>query len=381
MNKEIIILGDIEMGGGTLTDDFISDKALSKLIYSLCNKNVPVDLVLNGDTFDFLKCPYIVNHAASYPRHITSKVSLAKFRLIYQAHTPVFDALKRLVQEKKNRIFFIIGNHDADLVHPEVQESIKEVLEDLGNVIFSFYYNEHGIHVEHGHQYDFLNKVNEEHLFLDYQGQKILNIPWVSLGLISKFMTLKEQYPMLERITPHPLMFTHRQSVEKVITWQGLKYLLNSLVYYPLRYYSDPTYTFPRELLREFYRRLKNVHWDVDEIVDIFKRKRKKKLHRNKIYVFGHVHKHYLEQNGKITIIHPDTWRDEYFLDAQTRELTPKSKRYVRINVETNQSLSWEIINIRLTRTVLHFDEVICDEQKYVQLAREEEGYYHEPRA
>ena len=70
--KEIIILGDIEMGGGTLTDDFISDNTLTKLIYSLCNKNAPVDLVLNGDTFDFLKCPYIVNNAASYPRHITS---------------------------------------------------------------------------------------------------------------------------------------------------------------------------------------------------------------------------------------------------------------------------------------------------------------------
>ena len=53
MKKEIIILGDIEMGGGTLTDDFISDKTLAKLIYSLCNKNVPVDLVLNGDIFAF----------------------------------------------------------------------------------------------------------------------------------------------------------------------------------------------------------------------------------------------------------------------------------------------------------------------------------------
>lgn len=375
MKKEIILLGDTEMGGGTLTDDFISDKALSKLIYSLCNKNVPVDLVLNGDTFDFLKCPYIVNNAASYPRHITSEVSLAKFRLIYRAHASVFEALKRFAQEKKNRIFFIIGNHDADLVHPEVQERIKAVLESSGNIIFSFYYRENGIHAEHGHQYDFLNKVNEEHLFLDYKGQKILNIPWVSLGLISKFMTLKEQYPMSERITPRPILFTHHQSVEKVITWHGLKYLLKSMIYYPLRYYSDPTYAFPRELLREFYRRWKNVHWDIDEIVDVFKRKRKKKLYQNKIYVLGHVHKRHLEQTGKITLIHPDTWRDEYFLNAQTRELTPKSKRYVRISVETNQSFQWEMIELRLPRSILHFDDVIRDEQKFAQLAAHEEGY------
>ncbi len=375
MKKEIIILGDIEMGGGTLTDDFISDKTLSKLIYSLCNKNIPVDLVFNGDSFDFLKCPYIVNNMASYPRHITSDISLAKLRLIYKAHTPVFEALKRFAQERKNRIFFIIGNHDADLIHPEVQEQIKVILESSENVLFSFYYNEHGVHAEHGHQYDFLNKVSEDHLFLDYQGQKILNIPWLSLGLISKFMSLKEQYPMLERITPRPAMFSHHKSVEKLVTRHGFLYLLKSLVYYPIRYYSDPTYTFPRELIREFYRRWKHVHWDIDEIVAVFKKKRKRKLHRNKIYVFGHVHKRYLEQNGKVTIIHPDTWRDEYFLDANTRELTSKSKRYVRITVEDNLSLRWELINLRLPRSVLHFDDVIRDEQKYVQLAAQEEGY------
>ncbi len=61
MERETIILGDIEMGGGTLTDDFISDKALSHLIRTLSQRAHRVDLVLNGDTFDFLKCPSIVN--------------------------------------------------------------------------------------------------------------------------------------------------------------------------------------------------------------------------------------------------------------------------------------------------------------------------------
>ena len=286
MQKEIIILGDIEMGGGTLTDDFISDKALSKLVYSLCNKNVPVDLVLNGDTFDFLKCPYIVNNNAVYPRHITSDISLAKLRLIYRAHAPVFEALKRFAAEKKNRLFFIIGNHDPDLVHPELQEEIKVLLESRDNVIFSFYYNEHQVHAEHGHQYDFLNKVNEKRLFLNYKGQQILSIPWIAFGITSKFMYLKEEYPFLERIVPKLAIFSHHQAVTKIIHKKAIEYFLKSMIYYPIRYYYDPTYTFPRELLREFYRRIKNVHWDVDKIIHVFKRKRRKKLHLNKLYVF-----------------------------------------------------------------------------------------------
>ena len=188
-------------------------------------------------------------------------------------------------------------------------------------------------------------------------------------------MILKEQYPMLERITPRPAMFSNHKTVEKVIAQHGLKYLLKSLIYYPIRYYSDPTYTFPKELVREFYRRWKHVHWDIDEIVTVFKKKRRAKLHRNKIYVFGHVHKRYTEQNGKITIIHPDTWRDEYFLDTESRLLTAKSKRYVHISVETDQSVSWRLVDVPVQRSVLHFDDVIRDEKKYVQLAAQEEGY------
>src|SRR3989338_1868225 len=376
MKKEIILMGDIEMGGGTLTDDFISDKALSKLIYSFCNRNIPVDLVLNGDTFDFLKCPYIVNNQTDYPRHITCEVSLAKLRLIYNAHKLVFEALKRFAAEKKNRIFFIIGNHDPDLIYPEVQAQIRVLLDNAENAVFSFYYNNHGVHAEHGHQYDFLNKVNEDHLFLDYKGQKILNIPWLSLGLISKFMTLKEKYPLMERITPRPILFTHHQYVEKVVTKQGLTYLLKSLIYYPIRYFYDPTYTIPRELLREFYRRWKNVHWNVDGVVDTFKRKRRKALHRNKLYVFGHVHKRYLEQAGDITIIHPDTWRDEYFLDTKTRNLIPKTKRYVQVMVNENNLINWKMISCPSQRSTIHFDDLVRDEQKYAKLAAEEEGRY-----
>ncbi|MEK6853376.1 MAG: metallophosphoesterase [Nanoarchaeota archaeon] len=375
MLKEIIILGDIEMGGGTNTDDFISDKALSRLIYSLCNKNIPVDLVLNGDTFDFLKCPHIIDGKATYPRHITSEISLAKLRLIYRAHTRVFEALKRFAAEKKNRLFFIVGNHDPDLVHPKVQEEIRVLLDSCDNIIFSFYYNEHHVHAEHGHQYDFLNKVNEQRLFLNYKGQRILSIPWIAFGITSKFMYLKEKYPFLERIVPKPAIFSHHKAAAKIIHKKAIEYFLKSMIYYPIRYYYDPTYTFPREFLKEFYRRIKNVHWDVDEIIHVFKRKRRKKMHRNRLYVLGHVHKHYVEEKYGISIIHPDTWRDEYFMDDRTKELMPKTKRYVQVIVHDNYNLQWKLVICPVNRSTFHFDDVVSDEKKHVGLAAAEEGY------
>lgn len=363
------------MGGGTYTDDFISDKALSEVILSLCKRKHPIDLVLNGDTFDFLKCPYIVNNRVTYPRHISSDISLAKLRLIHTAHSQVFDALRRFVEKTGNQIFFIIGNHDPDLVHKEVQDGIKTILSNQNSLFFIFHYNQHGVHVEHGHQYDFINKVNLNHLFLRYDGKRILNIPWVSLGLISKFMDLKEECPLLERITPRPALFSHHKSVLKRINLRILKYFLKGVFYYPIRYFSDPTYTFPKELVRELYRRFKHVHWDVDEIVEVFKRKNKHTLSENKMYVLGHVHKRHLEEKNNVAIIHPDTWRDEYHFDAKTRQLIPKEKRYLQILVSGNDSLDWTLVDVPITRSVFHFDDIIRDEKKFVRMAAAEENY------
>ena len=375
MKKEVIVLGDVEMGGGTYTDDFISDNSLSQMILSLCKRNHPVDLVFNGDTLDFLKCPYIVNNKVTYPRHITSEISLAKLRLIYNAHTKVFKAMKRFAEYKNNRIFFIIGNHDPDFVHKEVQQSLKSILQSSGNIFFTFHYSENGIYVEHGHQYDFINKVNTNHLFLNFRGKKILNIPWVSFGLISQFMDLKEEYPFMERVNPRPALFTHHRSAMKKVNLRIFTAFFKGLFYYPIRYFYDPTYNFPKELVREFYRRVKKVHWDVDDIIDNFKRKNRRDLTKKKIYVLGHVHKIHIEDLNNVVLLHPDTWRDEYHLDTKTRLLTHKDKRYLSVLVSEDCSLEWNMVEVPIKRSVFHFDDVIRDEKKYIKLAAKEEGY------
>ena len=101
LEREIISLGDVEMGAGNLTDDFISDRLLAELIIELCKRPHEIDLVFNGDTFDFLKCPYFKVNQLSYPRHITEDISLNKLNLIYHAHNKVFRALKKFFKNKK----------------------------------------------------------------------------------------------------------------------------------------------------------------------------------------------------------------------------------------------------------------------------------------
>ncbi|HIG93907.1 TPA: hypothetical protein HA242_04705 [Candidatus Woesearchaeota archaeon] len=370
--KDVIIIGDIEMGGGTFTDDFISDKALSELILSLLKRSHPVDLVLNGDTFDFLKCPSRIHPETFFPRHITKEVSLAKLKLIYTAHLPVFKAFTTFLSKRKNHIYFILGNHDHDLLQEEVQEEIKRLLGNHTQVHFpGLFYEESGVYVEHGHQYDFLFQINFEKLFLKHKGESILNFPFVSFGLISAFMRMKEQYPFLERISPRPSLLTHHRVVARKVNFKTIGYFLKSMVFYPFRFYSDPTYSFPTNLLRELYHRIRTIHFDVDNITTIFMKQNR--IH-NEIVILGHLHEKRIAKSRKRIIIHPGSWRDEYDFQPKTRELIPRSKRYVDISIINDKS-EYKIVDYPVRRSIFHFDEVIKDEKKHILLAAKEEGY------
>ena len=376
MQTEIIVVGDTELGGGTITDDFIADKSLSQLLLTYAEKKSPVDFICNGDTFDFLKCPYLEKDKITYPRHITSEVSVSKLKMIYDAHKPVFQAWREFVKLPTHNLYFVIGNHDHDLFYPEVRQKIKSLFRSRKNVHFVMKYEKNNTHVEHGHQHDFLNRIKPDHPFLKYKKQRILNIPWVSFGIISGFLKLKEEHPFMERIKPLPILFSHHHAIVRKLNIHSIFFLLKNILLYPLHYHFDPTWTFPRELLREIYRRFRNVHWDVDDVVKTFKRKRRGSLHKNKIYVFGHVHTKYVEEKEGWVIIHSDTWRDEYFLDKDTKVLTPKTKQYVHILAEDN-TVQWELRAYPITRSTFYFDDVMKDEVKFLTIAASEEGYHY----
>jgi predicted phosphodiesterase len=374
LQKEIIVIGDVEMGAGNFTDDFISDEALSELIIELGMRDHPIDLILNGDTFDFLKCPYFEKNQLTYPRHITKEISLSKLNLIYHAHNRVFRALRKFSKNEKNHLFFIIGNHDFDLVYTSVQNKIKEYLNNPKNVSFRESYHFQDVYVEHGHQYDFLNKINFDKLFLTYKKKQILNLPFIALGLISKFMVMKEDHPFLERIFPRPTLFSFERKVIKKITLGTVSYFLKSMFYYPFRYYFDPTYTYPRELFSELYRRIKKVHWDVDNVIHVFKRKKRRSLKKNWLHILGHVHDKYIEDKKGTAIIHPGSWRDEYDLDKESKKLTSRPKRYVQVLI-ADEGKEYQVIDHPIKRSPLDFTKVVNNELKHLKLAAKEENF------
>lgn len=130
-------------------------------------ETVPIELVLNGDIFDF-------DSVTRYPEKPTFKVSsfeksrtlfsqkeksLFKIDVIIETHPIWFDALRAFV-EKGNKVVFVIGNHDLELHYEEVQRKVRKAItnESYGKDLITFcewfYISHEDTHIEHGNQYD-----------------------------------------------------------------------------------------------------------------------------------------------------------------------------------------------------------------------------------
>lgn len=360
MDKSIIVFSDIELGGGTLTDDFISDCALSKTILSFAGKS-SVDLVLNGDTFDFLKCP---TEDGVYPLHVNESAALRKLERISAAHKRVFGALAKFVSRKSNHVYFILGNHDQELAFDKVQKKLKSLLGNGRNVHFpGFVYSKLGIHIEHGHQYDALNRFDS--LFTRYNEEVVLNFPFASTGVLSSLIFLKEKHPFLERINSKQELFSMHPFILAKIRAAGFKYIMKKLFYALLR--KNNLGGFQPWLIHELLFRWWHTCLDVPNVFHFVKGSKK-------LYVLGHVHKMQIGKSGKVVVV-PDTWRDEYILDTVSKQLFPKKKHFLRIRIKNNDVKDWKLVHVPIKRTVLSFKAVIKDELKYISLAAEEEGY------
>ena len=81
VDEVLVAISDIELGAGGPLDDFPQSAWLGEVILGYCEgafADVPVTLVLNGDTFDFLK----TSVDGAWPTHIDSALAMAKLQRV-----------------------------------------------------------------------------------------------------------------------------------------------------------------------------------------------------------------------------------------------------------------------------------------------------------
>lgn len=127
----------------------------------------PIELVLNGDIFDFdsvmaqptegvIKSTWLERKRGLFAE---DEKSLFKMKIILRDHEKWVNSLRNFLL-KGHRLIFIIGNHDIELHWPRVQKEIIKALNlpesHQSNVRFCewFYLSNKDTLIEHGNQYD-----------------------------------------------------------------------------------------------------------------------------------------------------------------------------------------------------------------------------------
>jgi len=151
------------------TKEFYIDESLAQFIDHIQKEAAgnPVELILNGDIFDFdsvmslppkpiYKINWIETRRGLFPQ---LEKSLFKIKIILEEHKPFMEALSQFVKNG-HKVVIIPGNHDVEMHFPEVQEKIRESLaltpEEEARVVFPtwFYISNGDTLIEHGHQQD-----------------------------------------------------------------------------------------------------------------------------------------------------------------------------------------------------------------------------------
>src|SRR5712691_11906597 len=108
-----------------------------------------VELIINGDCFDFLATP-------PYDTAGISDVSTAleKAKKIIAAHGPFFETLRRFIDTTGRHVTFLTGNHDIDLRFEEVRAQMAKAIGGEQRQMYfcptRFYRPLPDVHIEHG---------------------------------------------------------------------------------------------------------------------------------------------------------------------------------------------------------------------------------------
>ncbi len=150
--------------------DLFVDEQLSKFIawVGTVGDGGPVELVFNGDIFDFDAVVALPKNPNANPSWLERRRGVGpeepksrfKMRVILDEH-PLFVAAVRDLLAAGHRVVFVIGNHDVELHWPGVREELRARLTtgltlqpDQLRVCEWFFISEGDTLLEHGNQYD-----------------------------------------------------------------------------------------------------------------------------------------------------------------------------------------------------------------------------------
>ncbi len=325
INKVFLVLSDLHLGAGTMfenkknhLEEFHYDKELVEFLkyYSSGDyANKDVELILNGDVFDFLAVPFVKYFDDEF---WSEKAALDKFKIILEAHGEVLDGFIEFIKIKKKKIVYMLGNHDAEMAFPSLREYLlSKIPEDLWSnfEIFFDHSGEYrpveGVSIKHGHEYDVSNRFKlSKSIVEDDKGEKYFIPPWGSYYVIRVLNKFKSERSDIDAVRPVK------------------KFIINGLIYdtlFTLRFAFSSLYYFFMVRFIYFFKQSKSLNKFIKHIkreTILFKDYESltqdllRYASNTKVLIMGHTHLPTFRtyQDGSM-FINTGTWTDMHYMD------------------------------------------------------------------
>lgn len=328
-DRLVVILSDIEMGAGGVLDDFPHSGFLAELLSAYSRPpfvDLQIDLVLNGDTFDLLK----TSVDGAYPRLVTVELALAKLARIRAVHGAFFEGLRAFLSAPgaPRRVHFVVGNHDLELVFPEVQQALREAI-GHPEVAFPGHSFDLGLlHVEHGCQVDPLFRLDTGPALLKHQGSTILALPWGAVSILDVLLPMHDVFYDLDRLKPRRRVFELLPEVRDHVVGAFWRYWTQDY-WRDALWGGDPVRKVSWTLLKEVAYRFGTLDPGVADGHAF--RRRVAADDRTRLLVAGHLHQAAWWSHGDRKVLRTGCFRDEFMLDDAGNVVRRIPKTYAEV--------------------------------------------------
>lgn len=219
--RTVVIVSDCHLSAGPYFEgrpnpheDFHSDEQMRELFEYFSSGDYggrhPVELIIGGDFLDFLNVPIL----GEFEAQITEESAVYKLQAILKAHPRVTQAIQSFASLPGKRVTYLVGNHDAELFFPQVQEQITRAWDPEGRfpspvveVVVSrdFLALGPGVEFRHGNQFEASNALDFEEPFYPASSANAaptLKLPWGSIYILKIVNRLKWERETWDKVRP-----------------------------------------------------------------------------------------------------------------------------------------------------------------------------------
>lgn len=222
------IVSDLHLGQADRLDDFESDEELASFIRCHVMRDEPVELILAGDTFEFLqvRLPDLGDYEWS------GDAASKRLQAILSGHPEPIAALREFVARPGNQLTVLIGNHDFELHYSAAKQTLRQALgvdASDKHVRFGISYEGGGIYLVHGNQFDEWNR------FVHFEGIsepfEVVRGTRVVKDVINPLEddTL-DVAPLLDNVKPTSAFFWYMLSLPRLRHPEARRYVVRGLL-------------------------------------------------------------------------------------------------------------------------------------------------------